>query len=413
MLPDAWNKRENHRQLDIMTVRPIFRKGLLLLAAASLLAACRKEEPIVPSTSTPVAPPEDPSGGGGNEERIRGFFLLNEGNMGSNKATLDYFDYATGIYTKNIYAERNPGVVKELGDVGNDLQIYGGKLYAVINCSHFVEVMDVWTARHITQISIPNCRYIVFNEGYAYVSSYAGPVQIDPNARLGYVAKIDTVTMQVMDTCTVGYQPEEMVVVGKKLYVANSGGYRVPNYDRTVSVIDLDSFKEVKKIDVAINLHRLELDRYGQIWVSSRGDYYDIPSRTYVIDSRTDEVTDVFNLLPNSEMTVCGDSLYVYSTEWSYPAQSNTISYAVVNVRTKKIMTRNFITDGTEQRIAIPYGVAVNPSTREIFVTDAKDYVTPGKLYCFNPDGTKKWEVGTGDIPAHIAFTYHGLEPVQ
>ena len=407
-----------------MTTRQTFRKGLLLLvlAAVSLLAACRREEPIVPSTSTPVAPPgdssggagnEDPSGGAGNEDRIRGFFLLNEGNMGSNKATLDYFDYATGIYTKNIYAERNPGVVKELGDVGNDLQIYGGKLYAVINCSHFVEVMDARTARHITQISIPNCRYIVFKGRYAYVSSYAGPVQIDPNARLGYVAKVDTLTMQVVDTCTVGYQPEEMVIVGKKLYVANSGGYRVPNYDRTVSVIDLDTFKEVRKIDVAINLHRQELDRYGRIWVSSRGDYYDVPSRTYVIDSRTDEVTDTFNLLPNSEMTVCGDSLYVYSTEWSYPTQSNTISYAIVNVRTKKVVTRNFITDGTEQRIAVPYGIAVNPATREIFVTDAGNYVTPGKLYCFNPDGTKKWEVVTGDIPAHIAFTYNGLAPLQ
>lgn len=390
-----------------MTTRQTFRKVLLLLAAASLLAACRKEEPIVPSTSTDVTDPDD----SGSE--VRGFFLLNEGNMGSNKATLDYFDYATGVYTKNIYAERNPGVVKELGDVGNDLQIYGGKLYAVINCSHFVEVMDVRTARHITQISIPNCRYIVFKEQYAYVSSYAGPVQIDPNARLGYVAKVDTATLQVVATCTVGYQPEEMVIVGKKLYVANSGGYRVPNYDRTVSVIDLDTFEEVKKIDVAINLHRLELDRYGQIWVSSRGDYYDVPSRTYVIDSSTDEVTDEFNLLPNSEMTVCGDSLYVYSTEWSYPTQSNTISYAIVNVRTKQIVTRNFITDGTEQQITIPYGVAVNPSTREVFVTDAKNYVTPGTLYCFNPDGTKKWEVETGDIPAHIAFTYHELEPVQ
>ena len=396
-----------------MTARQTFRKVLLLLAAASLLAACRKEEPIVPSTSTPVAPPGDSSGGDGSEERIRGFFLLNEGNMGSNKATLDYFDYATGVYTKNIYAERNPGVVKELGDVGNDLQVYGGKLYAVINCSHFVEVMDLRTARHITQISIPNCRYIVFKGRYAYVSSYAGPVQIDPNARLGYVAKIDTVTMQVMDTCTVGYQPEEMVIVGKKLYVANSGGYRVPDYDRTVSVIDLDTFGEVKKIDVAINLHRMELDAYGQIWVSSRGDYYDTPSRTYVIDSRTDEVTDEFKLLPNSEMTVCGDSLYVYSTEWSYPTQSNTVSYAIVNVRTKKVVTRNFITDGTEQRIAVPYGIAVNPATREIFVTDAGNYVTPGKLYCFNPDGTKKWEVETGDIPAHIAFTYTELAPLR
>ncbi len=117
--------------------------------------------------------------------------------MGSNKATLDYFDYETGIYHKNIYAERNPGVVQELGDVGNDIQIYGNKLYAIINCSHFVEVMNVETAKHITQISIPNCRYIVFKDKYAYVSSYAGPVKIDPNARLGYVARVDTTTLTV------------------------------------------------------------------------------------------------------------------------------------------------------------------------------------------------------------------------
>lgn len=384
---------------------PNIRLCAVVITMVVLLFSCRKEEQIVPSTSTTVT--------GGESGEICGFFLLNEGNMGSNKSTLDYFDYQTGIYTKNIYAERNPGVVKELGDVGNDIQIYGNKLYAVVNCSHFVEVMDVRTARHITQISIPNCRYIVFKGRYAYVSSYAGPVQIDPNARLGYVAKVDTVTMSVVGTCTVGYQPEEMVISGNKLYVANSGGYRVPNYDRTVSVIDLDTFREVKKIDVAINLHRLELDKYGQIWVSSRGDYYDTPSKTFVIDSRTDEVIDELKLLPNSEMAVCGDSLYVYSTEWSYLTHRNTISYAIVNVRTRKVVTRNFITDGTNEQIAIPYGIAINPNTREFFVTDAKDYVTPGTLYCFNPDGTKKWSVETGDIPAHIVFTRRRLQPLE
>ena len=135
-------------------------------------------------------------GGGDSGGDIKGFFLLNEGNMGSNKASLDYYDYETGIYHVNIYAERNPGVVYELGDVGNDIQIYGNKLYAVINCSNLVEVMDVATARHEATVYIPNCRYIVFQDGYAYVSSYAGPVKIDPTARLGYVAKVDTATMQ-------------------------------------------------------------------------------------------------------------------------------------------------------------------------------------------------------------------------
>ena len=71
----------------------------------SLLVSCRKDDIIVPSTNTNVS-------NGTSANTIKGFFLLNEGNMGSNKATLDYFDYETGIYTKNIYAERNPGVVK-------------------------------------------------------------------------------------------------------------------------------------------------------------------------------------------------------------------------------------------------------------------------------------------------------------
>jgi len=367
-----------------------------------LVFSCREESGIVPSQ------PEDVTTGE-TSGPIKGFFLLNEGNMGSNKATLDYFDYETGVYTKNIYAERNPEIVKELGDVGNDIQIYGNKLYAVINCSNLIEVMDVKTAKHVATVTVPNCRYIVFNKGYAYVSSYAGPVLIDPNARLGYVAKIDTVTFSVLDTCNVGYQPEEMVISNNKLYVANSGGYRVPDYDNTVSIIDLDTFTETKKLTVAINLHRLELDDYGNIYVTSRGDYYYTGSNTYIINSKTDKVTDILNL-PASDLTLGGDSVYVYSTEWNYVSGSNEITYAIINTTTKTIVTKNFITDGTDDEIEVPYGIAVNPETKEIFITDAKDYVTPGTLYCFDSTGTKKWEVITGDIPAHIAFTTKKLE---
>lgn len=386
-----------------MTIRQIFVAMLPLVLA---LSSCRGDEQVIPSTPVKVGG-ETPTG------PVQGFFLLNEGNMGSNKSTLDHYDYETGVYTRNIYAERNPGVVKELGDVGNDIRIYGDKLYAVINCSHFVEVMDVNTARHVASVVIPNCRYVVFKDGFAYVSSYAGPVQIDPNARLGYVAKVDTVSLKVVAECVVGYQPEEMAIVGDKLYVANSGGYRVPNYDRTVSVIDLETFTEVKKIDVAINLHRLRSDNHGNLWVSSRGDYYDTGSKTFVIDTATDKVTDVMHLLPNSNMALAGDSLYVYSTEWSWYTEQFTTSYAIVDTRTKKVLTRSFITDGTERGISVPYGIAVNPDNGDLFVTDARDYVTPGKLHCYGRDGVLKWSVTTGDIPAHIVFTHKKLKPLE
>lgn len=376
----------------------------IILPALSLIA-CKREEPILSPDVTVV--------GGYTKGDIKGLFLLNEGNMGSNKASIDYFNYDYGIFYKNIYPERNPGVVKELGDVGNDIQIYGDKLYAVINCSHFVEVMDVKTAKHIDQVSIPNCRYITFHDGYAYVTSYAGPVQIDPNARLGYVAKVDTASFEVVDECIVGYQPEEMAIAGDKLYVANSGGYRKPNYDTTISVIDLKTFTEIKKIDVAINLHRLEIDRYGNLYVSSRGNEKDIPSATYIIDTHTDTLKKEIPSLPNGEMTLAGDSLYICSNEWNDATASNKVSYAVYDVKKEKIVTRNLIKDGTDKNIVVPFGIAVNPEQKEFYVTDAGNYVTPGKLHCYSLDGYLKWSVTTGDIPGHFAFTTQRLEPAE
>lgn len=370
----------------------------LLAALLPLLGACRgDDETLVPSTWTPVAAPASP-------DSVAGFYLLNEGNMGSNKSTLDFMDCSTGFYRKNIYAETNPAVPLELGDVGNDLQIYGDRLYAVVNCSNLVEVMDKRTARHIGSFAVANCRNIAFHEGYAYVSSYAGPVQLDPNARLGCVVKIDTATLQEAGRCTVGYQPEELCVSGGKLYVANSGGYRVPDYDRTVSVIDLATFAEERKIDVAVNLHRIRADRHGRLFVSSRGDYYGTGSDLYVIDTSLGRVTDTLHVAV-SDFWIDDDRLYACATEYSYTGEQEwAVAYALIDTRTLQVVSRSFITDGTELGIRKPYGIAVNPETKEVYVADARDYVSPGTLYCFSPEGTKKWSVTTGDIPAHFAF---------
>ena len=384
--------------------------ALSTLVVLILLWGCRGDEyELLWADEEQVAPGLDPNELGS----IKGFFLLNEANMGSNKSTLDYFDYETGNYFRNIYPTITPNIVHGSGDVGNDIQICGDKLYAVINCSHLVEVMDVNTAKHYATINITNCRYIVFDKGYAYVSSYNGPVDINPDAPIGTVLKVDTVSMQVVDTCVVGYQPDEMVIHNNKLYVANSGGYRVPDYDTTVSVIDLTDFREIKKIDVAINLHRLELDNYGYLYVSSRGDYKKIGSKTSIIDTHTDEVVEDLPLLPNSNMALSGDSLYVYSVEWSHITQKNTVSYAIYDTKKRRIVTRNFIKDGTDKQIKIPYGIAINPETKEFFTTDAKDYVSPGTLYCFSRNGRKRWSVKTGDIPAHIVFTNKRLSTLD
>ena len=365
---------------------------LLLL----FLLSCRGPEIILPS--------EEEQRGDTMHTEVQGFYLLNEGNMGSNKATLDYYDYTTATYKRNIFAEANPDITQGLGDVGNDLRIYGNRLYAVINCSNLIEVMEATTAKHIGQINIPNCRYLTFADGYGYCTSYAGPVQIG-NTQIGYVAKFDTATLRIVDTCHVGFQPDGLEVVGNRLYVANSGGYLAPDYDSTLSVIDLASFKQVATIPVAPNLHRVQADHLGQLWVSSRGDYFDTPSRLFCLSlSSTTNSLDTLNI-PVSNFCILGDSLYYISTEYSYETYEDVISYGIVNVRTHQPLTTYLITDGTT--LVKPYGIAVHPTTREIYITDAGNYVTPGMLYCFSPQGILQWSVRTGDIPSAICFIWN------
>ena len=382
------------------TVRKILFLPLLCLA---VLFACREIELVVP-TEYELLPgvPIDP------DARPAGMYLLNEANMGSNKSSIDYVDFRNAYYVRNIYAERNPEVVKELGDVGNDIQIYGNKLYAVINCSHKVEVMDVRTCKRIGQVDIPNCRYIRFAKGKAYVSAYVGPVAIDPNAQLGAVYEVDTASLAVTRKVTVGYQPDELEVLGEYLYVTNSGGYRAPDYDSTVSVVEIYGMKQIQKIPVGINLHRIRKDCYGKLWVTSRGDYNTIPSRLYVLDrkdknSKEMVVKDTLDI-PCSEMYIQGDSLYFYSVEWNKQTERNTVTYGIIDVRTDQLVTDHLITDGTEQDIVIPYGICVHPTTGDVYVTDAKNYVSSGVLHCYDRHGKKKWSVRTGDIPAHMAF---------
>lgn len=363
-----------------------------------VLAGCRKEEVVYLQEDDPVgAPATEPAD-------YAGFYILNEGNMGMNACTLDYYSYTTGVYSRNIYGTANPTVAMELGDVGNDLELYRGRLYAVINCSNKVEVMEAATARRVGQVEIPNCRYIVFDGDYGYVTSYAGPVEIGPeHAQLGYVAKVDLASLQVVDRCLVRYQPDGIALVGRKLYVANSGGYMVPNYESTLSVIDLETFNVSGSIEIAPNLQYVIADSHNALWVSARGDYYGNASALYRYSLTEEKVTHCF-AMPVGTLWLSGDSLLVAGSEFSYDTFEDVKGYNVVDVATCSQLPEPFACEKVRREVVVPYGVARNPRTGDILLTDAGNYVNPGYVYCLAPDGTVRWKHRGGDIPAHFCL---------
>ena len=308
-------------------IRNLLRITFLVLpilggVVGGLLSSCRTDDPIIYSTTYDTGGGTQPSGD------ISGMYVLCEGNMGSNKCTLDFLDLTKAQYHRNIYSEMNPETVKELGDVGNDIKVYGSRLWMVINCSNKVEVADVATAKRIGQVDIPNCRYLAFHDGYAYVSSFAGP------------------------------QPEEMAVLDGKLYVANSGGYMPPVYDNRVSVIDLNTFQVERTIDVAPNLHRCRADHYGQLWVTSRGNYEDVPAMVYCLQQSSDGYAAIGDEMETSisDMCIVGDSLYYIGTAWNEILQRNTVSYGIINVRTHQKVADHLSNAPEMSKIRLPYG---------------------------------------------------------
>lgn len=62
---------------------------ILIIITLSTIVSCRKDEHIV------VAEYQRIPGSISADSKIAGMYLLNEGNMGSNKSTLDYLDFLT------------------------------------------------------------------------------------------------------------------------------------------------------------------------------------------------------------------------------------------------------------------------------------------------------------------------------
>lgn len=368
-----------------------FYKLLAMTAIISIIfSGCSKDDPIIDEDELPSQ----------TVTSIEGLYLLNQGNMNTNKASLDYYDYSSGVYRKDIFSEANPDAVMGLGDVGNDLGVYGSKLYAVINNSNKIEILDVATAerKKVIDTHIDNPRYITFANGKAYVTAYGSSVN-------GFVAEIDTTTLEITKTVEVGRQPEELAVVDGKLYVANSGWVSAPEYETTVSVIDLNSFKVIDKIEVAPNLQRVKADKYGNLYVSSQGDFDEIPSNLFVIDTKKGEIKKSLDI-PTSNLTIVGDTAYVISSVFSMDTYKYDLGYHLIDIKKEEVLDDSFLQESVKKDIEMPYSIAVDPITRNIYITDARDFASPGTLYCIDKEGAEKFTRVTGDIPASIAFRY-------
>ena len=345
------------------------KKLSLLTIGLICLVACDDNDKYV----TPFPEPMEP------DLEMAAIYVYCEGSYSASNSTIAYYDFDENTWDKDFFFTQNQ---RGLGASANDFQQYGSKLYCVVTSSNTLEVIDARTGTSIKKISFVNehgvgrqPRYITFHKEKAYVCSFDNTV-----------ARIDTTSMEIEAYAICGRNPDGICVANNKLYVSNSGGLDFPNYDRTVSVIDIARFEEIKQIEVYPNPYKIAADSEGDVYVVSRRDYED-ESVWQRIDSRTDQVVDTIKNMAPLNFTIHKDTAYLYS----YDFNTGNSAFYVFDCKTETIIQDQFITDGTE--INAPYGINVSPVTGDVYITDARDYVTSGDLYCFDRNGKLKLRV--------------------
>ena len=301
-------------------------------------------------------------------------YVLSEGLYNMNNSTLSLIDFDKLVLMPDIFSSVNG---RGLGDTANDLQIYHNKLWIVVNISSQVEVVDVNTGISLRRISFfdennkpRQPRFITFHNDKAYVCSFDGTV-----------TRINVPTLTVDGIVNCGRNPDGITVANNKLYVANSGGLNKTGFDSTVSVVDIPTFKEIKKITVGLNPYKMASTSEGDVYVLSRGNNADIKAKLCKLNSKNDTLEKVFVSVPAINFCIYNDTAYLYN----YDYIKNNYAINTFDCKRDEIIENDFISDNT--LLERPYGIAVNPSNGNVYISDARNYKVKGDLLCFNSSG--------------------------
>jgi YVTN family beta-propeller protein len=317
-----------------------------------------------------------------------GILVLCEGLFQQNNSSLSWIDLSNEAVNIDFFTSQNG---RFLGDTGNDMKVYGSKIYIIVNNSNTVEVINKKDGKSIKQISMTNGaaakqpRSITFYNGKAFVTCYDGFVDV-----------IDTTSLTISQRIPVGSNPEGLAISNGKLFVSNSGGLNYPAVDSTVSIIDLASYTELDRIVVGKNPGAVQVDSEGDVYVIARGNYGTIPSRMVRINSQTNVVEQTFTF-DASGMELMQDyfliSFYNYSTQTSEIRLFNTLSETLEN--------NNFI---STSGLTTLYGIQYNPVSDKIYCLDAMNYTNSGYVRQYTSAGVFEKSYHVGLNPSKLVF---------
>jgi len=330
-----------------------------LLMITAVLSGCKEPEPI---------PPRGDYDGG--------YVVLNEGQFLQSNATVSFMNENFTELEDSIYYKVNG---EPLGDVAQSQFFNDDKAYFVINNSHYIAVANRWTMEKLGLITskIRSPRYMVkVSDRYAVVSNWgevydANWQDVDDD----FLAWVDLENDVVTDTISIETGPEKMLFLGGKLYVLIPG---VMSSNNKIAVVDPAAHSILKYIETGDKPAAIVSDDNDNIWVLNSGNPSWTGNETNASLVKIDPVTDEIIWQTDLEAGV-HPRFMVYDEGYLYIIILNKLYKVSVDNPVVDASAEVLDLNGTVQTV---YGMSLYED--KLFITDAKDYQSPGSVAVFD-----------------------------
>lgn len=287
-------------------------------------------------------------------------YVTNEGNYGSNNASVSLYDLGNGSVVNDIYKTQNN---LTLGDVCQSMTKINNYYYLVVNNSGKIVIVAADDFKIQTTISGFNSpRYILpVSQNKAYVSDlYANAISIidlNSNTKTGSIV------------CS-GWT-EQMTLLYNKAFVTNMKS----NY---VYVINTTNDQITDSVLVGPNAGSLVIDKNSKLWVLSSGN-----SSASIIGklSRINPLTLAVEATYNFSNSDHPSNLCLNSTH-------DVLYFLNTHVYSMNITDNNLpvsaLISGTSHTY---YGLAVSDKDNNVYVSDAIDYIQKSTIMLYSSTG--------------------------
>lgn len=354
----------------------MFRKIFFLIITIIFISSCKEPENEIIKYNFPNS----------------GIFICNEGNFTYGNSSLSYFDLSENKIYNQIFYEANN---YPLGDVAQNLTIYGNFAFITINNSGKIYIIDKNTFRYKSEIkNLTSPRNIcIINSEKAYISDLYSPI----------ITIFNPETYEITGSIQMETSSENFVIKDNYVYV-NSW-----SFNDKVFKINTQTDEIIDSLEVTYQPNSMLIDKNNYLWVLSDGgnegdENQDIPALTKVdLSEFKIESILLFQDVNSSPSRLCTnknkDTLYFINNNWGNETSQKSGIFRI-NISESEIPSEPFILEGEKSF----YGLFINPENSEILASDALGYNENGLIYIFSTSGIEKDVFTAGIIPGN--FTY-------